>query len=406
MVHGRAAGSEVRAILPVFLSAWLPCSAFSAEAAIRESVVWDAATTTVSEPATTTVSEPVRIGYGGSLTISPGTLVRFTATGRIDCEGGSLRATGASFRAGERIEGHPRLRFGSARSAVFEDCTFEGLTAVDSSKHHECSIYCIYTPLILRRCTLTNCMTVAVFHTTAPEIAMNRFVRPADHALLVSHTDRARVSGNSFEAGEGAFSGLYLKAATNCVVSENRFFGNGEGVGAYLRYGARGNALLANTFSGCRTGVVLQDACEANTMVGNLVFRPRLFGFRIRESGPGNTVANCVVWGAGHAGLHVERMRAPATVRNCVFACGERGLTLSGDVLPELSHNCFWKNRRAPSEPAGVVMDAGSCLAVDPLFVDPERGNFRLRTKAFGHPLDSPLLGAGCPDGVSVGLYP
>jgi len=99
---------------------------------------------------------------------------------------------------------------------------------------------------------------------------------------------------------------------------------------------------------------------------------------------------------------HTDRAR----ISRNTFAAGERGVWLPSEVLPELSRTCFWGNRKPPPEAVKALIDAGESLLCDPLFVDPARANFRLRSAAFGYPEDSPLLGAGVPRGVSVGLHP
>jgi len=355
------------------------------------------------------VNEPVFVKAGGALAVNPGADVHFAGAGRVECnDAGAFRAESAVFRADAPLAGHSRLRFSNCKSAVFEDCTFRGLVCPESGKHVDSAIRAVFTRFALRRCRVEDCSSLAVLHTTAPEFLENRFARSLEQALIVWFCDRAQVLRNSFHGGPRTSFLLYLKAARNTTVASNRFFGAGREWGAVLRYNAHGNTLAANAFFDCRTGILIHGGDNwGNTLVGNLIFEPQYFGIRLREAGADITIANCVVWGAKNMGLYVEGMTAPATVRNSVFGAGRRGIRLSGSTaLPVLQNNCFWNNREAPNAATRAAMDAGHSVLADPLFVAPEDANFRLQVTAFGYTADSPLLNAGMPDGVSIGLYP
>ena len=355
------------------------------------------------------IGEPVFVTAGGALTVNPGAEVHFRGDGRIECNyAGAFQADGALFQASTRLKGHPRLRFSNCKSAAFEDCIFRGLVCPESGKYNNSAIRAVFTRFCLRRCRLEDSSSLAVLHTTAPEFSENRFVRSVGQTLIVWFCDRAQVLRNSFHGGPDTSFLLYLKAAKNTRVTSNRFFGTGREWGTVLRYTAHSNTLGANAYFHCRTGIMIHGGDNwGNTLVGNVVYEPRLFGIRLREAGAGNTIANSVVWGAKHTGLYIETMASQATVRNSVFAAGKRGIRFSGDTaLPQLQKNCFWNNEEAPNEATRAAMDAGGSLLVDPLFAAPDNANFRLQTPGFGHETESPLLNAGTPAGVSVGLYP
>ncbi|MBC8443258.1 right-handed parallel beta-helix repeat-containing protein [PVC group bacterium] len=246
-----------------------------------------------------------------------------------------------------------------------------------------------------------------VMHATTPVLTGNRFVRNVHRGVMLIACERALVRGNHFDGCAPNRPMLILLTSRNCRILENRFFGANRCIGLTIGGRSHTNRAVANSFFNCLFGIEFSGGKNPrNMLLGNLMFNPRYSGIRMRKCGERTLMRNCVVWGARRAGLEIEEA-AGLAVENCVFAkCAQSAILPDAEAAIEFRHNCFWQNGPDKAERPRGLRDGSTNVQTDPMFVDPEAGNFRLMTKAFGHPQDSPLLRAGAPGGTSIGLYP
>jgi len=324
----------------------------------------------------------------------------FKGGGRIHCRG-AFHAEGALFEAEEAVEGQQRFVFASSRSVpvTFTRCALRNLIT-NKLRYHNAFLTAIYARVTMRDCVIENTSTLEIMHTTAPVLTGNRFIRNVHRGVMVIACDRALVQGNHFELCAPNRPMLILLTSRNCRILENRFFGANRCLGLTIGGRSHTNRAVANSFFNCLFGIEFSGGKNPrNMLLGNLMLKPRYSGIRIRKCGERTLIRNCVVWGAQRAGLEVEEA-AGLTVENCVFAkCAQLAILPDAGAPIESHHNRSWQNGSDKAERLNSLM-------ADPLFVDPEAGNFRLMTEAFGHPQDSPLLRAGTPAGTSIGLYP
>jgi Right handed beta helix region len=101
----------------------------------------------------------------------------------------------------------------------------------------------------------------------------------------------------------------------------------------------------------------------------------------------------------GSLGIELEA-GAEATIANNVLAHGFRGIELADGAVAEIRHNDVFDNQLGiigfPSDYVGLPNQTGLSgnVSIEPSFVDPDEGDFRLRT-------GSPLLDAGANPDVS-----
>ena len=353
------------------------------------------------------MSDEVTVPAGSKLTVSPGARVMFKGKGRIQCRG-AFHAEGAQFEAEEAVEGQQRFVFASSRSVpvTFTRCALRNLITT-KLRYHNAFFTAIYARVTMRDCVIENTSTLEIMHTTAPVLTGNRFMRNVHRGVMVIACDRALVQGNHFELCAPNRPMLILLTSRNCRILENRFFGANRCIGLTIGGRSHTNRAVANSFFTCLFGIEFSGGKNPrNMLLGNLVFKPRYSGMRIRKCDERTLIRNCVVWGAGCAGIEIEEA-GELTVQNCVFAkCAQSTILSSAAVPVEFRHNCIWQSSREGSEVPRALAQASTNIQTDPMFVDPEAGNFRLMTTAFGHPKDSPLLRAGTPAGTCIGLYP
>jgi len=368
-------------------------------AEIAESAVWSGAVT---------VSELVTVRAAGRLTVAPGAVVRFTGEGRLDCSG-VFEAEGARFESDGELAGEARFHFRPTRGRLvrFDDCVLRDLITV-KRRYHDAFFSVWYAQFAMRNCLIENTSTLEILHTTDALFSGNRVVGNVHRSVMLIACERARAWDNHFEPSTFRRSTmLLLLSSQNCRIMRNRFFGFGHNVGLGLGARCSGNHAVANSFFECAIGISLDGAdIRDNLFLGELILRPKRLGIAAAGCQEGNVFRNCVAWGAGSAGLEVK-CAGRLSVRNCVFGANRQGVLLGEEgAAPELKHNCFWQSPNDAKLGTPEQLHADGNISQDPMFVDPDGGNFRLRTVAFGHPCDSPLVGAGTPAGVSIGLFP
>lgn len=365
---------------------------------------------------TVTVAEVVTVLPGARLSVAPGAKVVFEGEGRLVCHG-NFEARDASFEATSILGGNPRLLFkADANHTVwFHGCALRNLGTKNNKLFLDSFLVAWGAAFTMEDCSIENSSPIEVCNASGPVFRDNRLLRPLGAGLIVAACDRILVSANHFEGVNWRSTMLSLMHASNGRVVGNRFFGDKkDSTGLSIGRGAFGNEVLFNSFFHCGVGIQFwgdknpasrNKNCD-NFLLSNLIFQPLSSGILVAECAEGNTIQNCVVWGAGSAGLDVQGGKQLRVV-NCVFAAGQRAMTVATNAAtPEVSHTRFWRNSKdtAAELPDGIG-DAGNLLD-DPQFVAPESGNFRLQSRSFSYATDSPLLGAGMPEGVSIGLFP
>lgn len=155
------------------------------------------------------------------------------------------------------------------------------------------------------------------------------------------------------------------------------------GAGVYL-HGAAGDTLALErcVIARCAEGVSLAGGVlDAEAL---LIADSAWYGLWLRGGAAGRvagaTVVRSAVAGAffsGAGALSLER---------CLFASGSWGLFVQSGAAPLLACNLVWDN---PAGDYGGLAPGASDLAADPLFCDPEAGDWRVDAA-------SPALAAGC----------
>ncbi len=379
----------------------------SAELEILRPTVWHGAVTVTAE---------VVIADAASLSVQPGATISFDGAGRIVSRG-NFDARDALFAAKTTLEGYPRFLFhGQKGDTRIENCAFRGLQTVKCPLFLNSFLVARFGAFSMTGCALEGVSPVEICNARGSEFRGNDLLRPAGrHGVIVAGCDNALVADNHFEGSAGRGAMLSLTHASNSRILKNRFFGTSRhAVGLSIGRGASDNHIQANAFFGGGVGIKFwgdhqpsaRDENTRNFVLSNLIFQPGASGILVEECAAGNIIQNCVVWGAAGAALDIQGGSALRVV-NCVFADGHQAFALAADAdAPAARFNCFWNNRADGPGGPPRRMGGADCLIADPLFVNPAAGNFRPQLRAFGHAADSPLVGAGAPAGVSMGLFP
>ena len=210
----------------------------------------------------------------------------------------------------------------------------------------------------------------------------NLFLRCNGEAEIISNKSSRNIYRNNlFKDCEGE---LVMRGASYCLIEGNRF----EGCTGGIRLSGTHHTVIDNVLVGCRgTGIRL------------------LYGMTRELGGHYQAVGNCLianntVVNAGRAGILIGDSRGKdwgekglqqlppydnRTVNNII--AGSSGMLLKADGAPDntIANNLFHATGEA------AIPDTGETpLHADPLFADPEAGDFRLRP-------ESPATGAGIP---------
>ncbi len=350
-----------------------------------------------------TIREKITFSPRASLTIMPDAVIFFEAQGELVCAG-KFHARGAAFTAAQPLTGKARLTL--AAGGRLQDCAFSNLVT-ESKRYHNAFLSILGGPAAIESCRFDNCSAAEIVRGQEPAVSNCVFDGPDGVGLALFHCTAAKITGNVFQGGHRTAAMLKLNNTEDSRVAQNRFYGRGT---AIELYGAsRNNLLVADDCFDNTYGITLHAGAQNNTVLACLIDGARSIGLRVL-GGADNLVRNCVVWRAG-TGVHLgAREAAPAaatiSILNSVFAgCGAAVFSGAASYSGVIAHNAFWENKSDLELGQGAFRTADNLFA-DPLFVDPENGNFRLQLREFNHPADSPLRSGGAPAGCAIGLFP
>jgi len=352
---------------------------------------------------TVDISEKITVPAGGILTILPGTKVVFHKGGEIVCRNGTLDAVDAEFESDYRSENH-FFSFESS-NVKFKNCIFRNMypgRARYSYDKNRSFFYALYGTFSMTGCSLEKCSAIELVWIEKSLIENNLFNDVYQRALTFRICRNVVLLRNIFEAGNESSELLFLNCVDDSSVILNRFYGNVRAIS--LKDKSKGNAVISNSMFNSSIGIHVQGQAKNNLFFGNLIFKPSSSGLNFISAGKNNIISNCVVWGAKNNGIYIGKTN-DLIVRNSVFANCKYGINISNESEASvIEHNIIWNNNR-DEKTIIEKLRLSKNLIEDPLFVDPENGNFRLQMKSFGYNENSPLLNAGYPDGSSIGLF-
>jgi parallel beta-helix repeat protein len=242
--------------------------------------------------------------------------------------------------------------------------------------------------------------------TGSPTIRNNRFYKnnaEGGGGALISQGGDPIVQGNLFEENRGG--GIWIIGASNSNILDNKFSGNSndiEGAGLLIimsqgqvavegnefegnASGSLSSALWANDPTGNGLGAVL---LERNLFVGNIncnstsVFITHMSGHVIQNTFVLTKCAtdlSCYPGGACAGGtLSLAQVSDGFEVSNNIFS-GNSGVGVSCYLAqPTSGTNVFWKNNSGNFGSACQPSLESNAIVADPLFCDPENGDFHL----------------------------
>jgi predicted outer membrane repeat protein len=231
-----------------------------------------------------------------------------------------------------------RLRL-SIRFSNCDEVLVQGITFHDEYR----PLYASYTPMIVRYCKfLDNCPTA--YHPTGGAIASTDDLLVEDSMFIRNHAPGD--GGSIYHEG-------WTVTLRRCVFTENEAEGEG---GAIF---SAGRPLIAE---GC-------------LFVENAAYNGAAIRAMIDAEISGCTLyRNRTTWSSGAAievGLNHAR-----TITHCIVAGTVNGYGIGCWEGAEVYCFCFWQNERGDS--AGYCDTAICNIEADPLFCDPEHGDFRI----------------------------
>lgn len=210
-------------------------------------------------------------------------------------------------------------------------------------------------------CTVRNNLWVGVdIHAPDAWVHHNQIFGGGHHTIGV-FDNNATIEHNIITAGQQGISG---EGGDGVVVQNNLFLDNATGIN--IGPGSEQFAIVNNTF------VRLSGPPDGWHFQGTLIYPSGL---------------------AGPFGIHIFKENATDIIINNIIA-GPRGEGISIEFPlaeeAQIDHNLVWGSTRANFRwPPGFMQSNN--VAVDPLFVDPENGDFHLQP-------ESPAIDAGFPD--------
>lgn len=248
-------------------------------------------------------AEDVRIAPGVTLTVAPGTILRFTA-GKLEIAG-RLDAQGATF-TGQGWQG--LVLKGTEASARLTDCLIEGAAT---------GLFIQGGTPVLERLTL----------------------RGNDVGMELRGRAAGRISNCRFEANRKV--GLFLKDDSTTAVADCLFANNGR-FGAYL-YRALPAEFAGNRFEDNATGLMVAYHGSDPLIAGNRFVRNDV-GIQVDRAARPQLRGNRLQ--GNRTGIHVYRRADPLVAGNRI-AGNDTGLLIGYSSYPQVEGNDFVDNRLA-----------------------------------------------------------
>lgn len=353
------------------------------------------------------IKAPMRFTYTAPLIIKPGTKVSFSENGQLICEG-AVDADGAEFSADKEMVGEFRINF-MGKYANLKNCSFTNMVSV-KKRYHNAFMRIYKSPSTFSGNTFKNCSAIEFTRCKNPVVKNNTFEKPHDTGLAIFHSEKALIKQNIFSGGSKTSCLIKLNTAKNCRVVANRFFDKGRGI---LFYGkSEENQIKANSFFRNSVGIDFRSGGRGkNLILGCIFFRAKWNAILFR-GGTDEIIRNCVLWNSGSAGINVittnesSKDQHTLSIVNNAICSANIGIHVKNDkVKLECSHNVLWENK---TDFTGIDEEnfKDTNIFTDPMFVNPDEGNFRLQAKTFGYESDSPLIKAGTPEDTNIGVFP
>lgn len=355
------------------------------------------------------VDKVIHISPPGKLKIKSGTTVTFKGDGRIECYNSTFSAVNVSFIAEQPIKKHQRIyiRNNTRDVTMFKNCLFKNIVSTDNPPNNA-AVRTFFTSLKMIDCTLIQCSAFDVNHDIDSVYKGNLILQPVGTGFALCGGKYGQIINNYFESGPETDRLLFLRSSSQyCSVGSNRFLGAKEKTALFIHGDAVGNQICNNSFFDNPTGIYLGGKKIREQLISGNLFSNNGIGINIFSCGKNNKIQNCIMWKSTIYGMTINSDAQTVTVNNCVFLNDNQGIKISNkSPLPVLKNNCFWKNRNNFSPKLDSQDVTKENLFVDPGFVAPEEGNFRLKIPSFGYKETSPLINTGTPKGLSIGLFP
>lgn len=342
------------------------CIAFCHFTASTKDLIWEG---------TVTVSQAIKVEPPDTLVITPGTIVNFSNSGRLVCNGCQLDIDGVEFSASNPLRGEQRILFKGITGTI-SNCVFRNLKTVDL-KWHNAFLSINESSLAFRGNLLMNCSALEFFRCQQASVIFNLF-RDCSRALVLFHQRNAIVQNNLFRNCHQEAIMLSSKSS-RCLIQANRFF-NCDTAIKLFGGSVHDNFIVGDSIFNGRRGVTLWGGPRNNTIICALIDGPNS-AFRLKGGQAlDNIVSNCVFWNTNYS---FERENVTdgegINVQNCVISgkCPTlKGLIMRGNlILDEDSSN------------------------TSRIFQDADNGDFR--------PCEnSPLINGGAPRNISIGIFP
>lgn len=368
------------------------------ETTISQKTIWDS---------NIEIKNQIRFTRSASLRITPNAKIIFSEKGQLLCEC-SVEADGAEFSANGELVGKHRIYF-TGQSVSLKNCTFNNMISVKKKYHN--AFMAIFRPSsVLSGNHFRNCSAIELIHCKNPVIKDNTFEKTYNTGLVIFHTRKALIKQNKFLGDEKTSVMLKLNNAENSRIISNRFFDNGRGIMFYGK--SEENQVIANSFFRNTIGIDFSSSGRGKNMVLGCTFSNTKANAMLFRGGTDEFVRNCVFYKTGSCAVNIIKpinnivIQQHISFTNNVIMAGKIGFNFKiKSINHKVTHNVFWQNDNNFSGIDEKTL-IGKNIFADPMFVNPDDENFRLKSKEFGYESDSPLINSGIPEGTNIGLFP
>jgi len=349
------------------------------------------------------ISDKIELRQKATLKVKPDTEVIFKGGGQLICEG-AFSAEKALFKADSVATGFSRMEF--AGKLDLKNSCFKNIVTEDKRYHN--AFLSVRGGVNISSCTFENCSAVELVRTKEASVLDCIFYSPVDNGLVIFHSVSTVIENNVFQGGDKTSVLLKLNSAEGTRIKQNRF--SGKGIGTYFYGTSKRNILCINSYFDNTKGIEINVTSAENLIFSCLFDGNSQAGIKIM-GGIDNLIRNCVFYNCPASGILIPKFHEPQKIQasvkitnTAIISCGAPIICQETSFSGEITRNSLWQNKKNIENRGQFKIENN--IHKNPLFVSPENGNFRLRSKNFGYEEDSPLLKAGFPEGTSIGLFP